>query len=229
MVDAYIDDEEMANFEVWDGEVSLCSGDDVMELKYKSQSSFAESKLLEKVLQSLCLLRFSLMFGRSCWTVETLSALQRLDQLGETLAFGIPALVHVLCNKMLGDSGTACPWCSVLSPTRELAQQLGKTLAFGIPALVHVLCKKMQADSGIACPWCFVLSPTRELAQQKMRLYCNHEEEAASISDEEMVDGDANTDDEEMVDGDANIDNEEMVDANIDDEDEEMVDANIDN
>ncbi|KAK9096568.1 hypothetical protein Sjap_022065 [Stephania japonica] len=61
----------------------------------------------------------------------------------------------------------------------------------------------------------------------KMRLYCNHEEEAASISDEEMLDGDANIDDEEMVDGDANI-GDEMVDANIDDEDEEMVDANID-
>ncbi|KAK9096549.1 hypothetical protein Sjap_022046 [Stephania japonica] len=42
-----------------------------------------------------------------------------------------------------------------------------------------------------------------------MRLYCNHEEEADSISDEEMVDGDANIDDEEMMDGDANIDDEE--------------------
>ncbi|KAK9096575.1 hypothetical protein Sjap_022072 [Stephania japonica] len=63
-----------------------------------------------------------------------------------------------------------------------------------------------------------------------MRLYCNHEEEAAGISDEEMVDGDANIDDEEMVDGDANIDDKVMVDANIEDndEDEEMVDANID-
>ncbi|KAK9096616.1 hypothetical protein Sjap_022113 [Stephania japonica] len=59
-----------------------------------------------------------------------------------------------------------------------------------------------------------------------MRLYCNHEEEAASISDEEMVDGDANIDDKEMVE--AIIDDEEMVDANIGDEDEEMVDANID-
>ncbi|KAK9096641.1 hypothetical protein Sjap_022138 [Stephania japonica] len=54
------------------------------------------------------------------------------------------------------------------------------------------------------------------------------QEEAASISDEEMVDGDANIDDKEMVDGDANIDDDEMVDANIDDEDDEMVDANID-
>ncbi|KAK9096546.1 hypothetical protein Sjap_022043 [Stephania japonica] len=84
----------------------------------------------------------------------------------------------------------------------------GKTLAFGIPALVHVLCKKKLGDSGRACPWCSILSPTRELAQQKMSLYCNHEEEAASISDEEMVDVDANIDDKEMVDGDANIDDE---------------------
>ncbi|KAK9096605.1 hypothetical protein Sjap_022102 [Stephania japonica] len=79
MVDANIDDEKMVNFDVWDGETlkaSLCSGDDVLELKYKLQSSFAKSKLLEKVLQSTCLLRFSLMLGRSCWTVETLSALQ---------------------------------------------------------------------------------------------------------------------------------------------------------
>ncbi|KAK9096569.1 hypothetical protein Sjap_022066 [Stephania japonica] len=78
----------------------------------------------------------------------------------------------------------------------------------------------------------------RFLIYRKMRLYCNHEEDAASISDEEMVDGDANIDDEEMVVGDANIDDEEMVDsniddeeivdANIDDEDEEMVDANMD-
>ncbi|KAK9096572.1 hypothetical protein Sjap_022069 [Stephania japonica] len=59
-----------------------------------------------------------------------------------------------------------------------------------------------------------------------MRLYSYHEEEAASISDEEMVDGEANIDDEEIVD--ANIDDEEMVVANIDDEDEEMVNANID-
>ncbi|KAK9096634.1 hypothetical protein Sjap_022131 [Stephania japonica] len=95
-----------------------------MELKYKLQSSFAELKLLEKVLQSTCLLRFSLMLVRSCWIVETLSTLQKLNQLGKTLAFGIPTLVHVLCKKKLGDSGRACPWCSVLSPTRELAQQL---------------------------------------------------------------------------------------------------------
>ncbi|KAK9096599.1 hypothetical protein Sjap_022096 [Stephania japonica] len=56
-------------------------------------------------------------------------------------------------------------------------------------------------------------------------LYCNHEEEAASSSDEEMVDGDANIDDEEIVDEDANINVEEMVDAKIDDK--EMVDANM--
>ncbi|KAK9096562.1 hypothetical protein Sjap_022059 [Stephania japonica] len=66
------------------------------------------------------------------------------------------------------------------------------------------------------------------LQLMKMRLYCNPKEVAASISDEEMVDGDDNIDDEEMVEGDANMDDEEVVDANIDDEDQEMVDANID-
>ncbi|KAK9096555.1 hypothetical protein Sjap_022052 [Stephania japonica] len=54
------------------------------------------------------------------------------------------------------------------------------------------------------------------LQLMKMRLYFNHEEEASSISDEEMEDGDANIDNEEMVEGDANIDDEEMVDANMD-------------
>ncbi|KAK9096543.1 hypothetical protein Sjap_022040 [Stephania japonica] len=77
----------------------------------------------------------------------------------------------------------------------------------------------------------------RFLINRKMRLYCNHEEEATSISEEEKVDRESNIDEEEMLDGDANIDDEEMVDANIydeeivdaniDDEDEEMVDANI--
>ncbi|KAK9116191.1 hypothetical protein Sjap_015138 [Stephania japonica] len=61
-----------------------------------------------------------------------------------------------------------------------------------------------------------------------MKLYCNHEEEAASISDEMMVDGDANINDEEMVDANVDDKDEEMVDANFDDyKDEEMVDANI--
>ncbi|KAK9116196.1 hypothetical protein Sjap_015143 [Stephania japonica] len=65
-------------------------------------------------------------------------------------------------------------------------------------------------------------------SNKKMRLYCNHEEEAASISDVMMVDGDANINDEEMVDANVDDKDEEMVDANFDDyKDEEMVDANI--
>ncbi|KAK9155718.1 hypothetical protein Sjap_003198 [Stephania japonica] len=43
---------------------------------------------------------------------------------GKTLAFGIPALMHVLCKKKLEDSGRACPWCFVLSPIREIVQQV---------------------------------------------------------------------------------------------------------
>ncbi|KAK9096629.1 hypothetical protein Sjap_022126 [Stephania japonica] len=50
------------------------------------------------------------------------------DELGKTLAFGIPSFVHVLCKKKLGDLGRACPWCSVLSPNRELAQQIADVL-----------------------------------------------------------------------------------------------------
>ncbi|KAK9096626.1 hypothetical protein Sjap_022123 [Stephania japonica] len=239
MVDANIDDVKMVNFEVWYEETlkaSLCSGDDVMELKYKSQSSFTESKLLEKVLQSTCLLRFSLMLGQSCWTVETLSALQRLDQLGKTLTFGIPALVHVLCKKKLGDSGRACPWCSVLSPTRELAQQmLSESVSSDLDEFegfvrndendwedLGGLAEDTRAlrDGVTGSNTYIAYEALRKLAiPQPKQLSARrpYEEEAASISDEEMVDGDANIDDEEMLDGDANIDDEEMADANIDD------------
>ncbi|KAK9096560.1 hypothetical protein Sjap_022057 [Stephania japonica] len=290
MVNANIDDEEKVNFEVWDGEIysfEFCQIDvlivvfvpiykfldDVMELKYKSKSSFAESKLLKKVLQSSCLLQFSVMLGHSYWTVETISALQRLNQLGKTLAFGVPDLVHDLCKKMLGDSGRACPWCSVLSPTRELAQQSVSSdldefegfvgndendgedlggfaedirayamvllaqyldLCGGHRAISHGIGLKVQPKQDDllqgttlyvpALVICFVFISSNK----KMRLYSNHEEEAASICDEEMVDGDANINEEELVDGDANIDDEEMVDANIDNADEEIVDANID-
>ncbi|KAK9096564.1 hypothetical protein Sjap_022061 [Stephania japonica] len=90
MVDVIIDDEEMVDTNIDDEDeetvdanikdeemtlkTSLCSGDDVMESKHKLQSSFAESKLQEQILQSKFLLRFNLMLGHSCWTVETLSA-----------------------------------------------------------------------------------------------------------------------------------------------------------
>lgn len=43
---------------------------------------------------------------------------------GKTLAFGIPAIMHVL-NKRKGKmSKGRNPLCLVLSPTRELAQQV---------------------------------------------------------------------------------------------------------
>ena len=42
---------------------------------------------------------------------------------GKTLAFGLPALVHVL-KKKKKTTKPGCPTCLVLSPTRELAQQV---------------------------------------------------------------------------------------------------------
>ena len=43
--------------------------------------------------------------------------------LGKTLAFGIPAIMHML-NKNKSGKGTRNPTCLVLSPTRELAVQV---------------------------------------------------------------------------------------------------------
>lgn len=41
---------------------------------------------------------------------------------GKTLAFGIPAIVHVLGKRKVKTSKK--PLCLVMSPTRELAQQV---------------------------------------------------------------------------------------------------------
>ena len=45
--------------------------------------------------------------------------------LGKTLAFGVPALMHILQKGNKKTSKKAVPRCLVLSPTRELAQQVG--------------------------------------------------------------------------------------------------------
>lgn len=44
---------------------------------------------------------------------------------GKTLAFGVPALKHILQRDDKKTSKKAVPRCLVLSPTRELAQQVG--------------------------------------------------------------------------------------------------------
>lgn len=44
--------------------------------------------------------------------------------LGKTLAFGVPAVVHVLGKRKGMMSKGRRPLCLVLSPTRELAQQV---------------------------------------------------------------------------------------------------------
>lgn len=43
---------------------------------------------------------------------------------GKTLAFGIPAIRHVLNKRKSNTSKKVNPRCLVLSPTRELAQQV---------------------------------------------------------------------------------------------------------
>jgi ATP-dependent RNA helicase DBP3 len=50
--------------------------------------------------------------------------------LGKTLAFGIPAIMHVLKKnkKIGGGSKKVNPTCLVLSPTRELAVQISDVL-----------------------------------------------------------------------------------------------------
>lgn len=44
--------------------------------------------------------------------------------IGKTLAFGVPALVHILQKDDKKISKKVVPRCLVLSPTRELAQQV---------------------------------------------------------------------------------------------------------
>lgn len=43
---------------------------------------------------------------------------------GKTLAFGVPALMHILQKDNKKTSKKTVPRCLVLSPTRELAQQV---------------------------------------------------------------------------------------------------------
>lgn len=43
---------------------------------------------------------------------------------GKTLAFGVPAIMHILQKRKNKTSKRLNPLCLVLSPTRELAQQV---------------------------------------------------------------------------------------------------------
>ena len=53
---------------------------------------------------------------------------------GKTLAFGVPAIMHVLQKQKSKTSKRVNPLCLVLSPTRELAQQV---CAFGLEFCVN--------------------------------------------------------------------------------------------
>lgn len=47
-----------------------------------------------------------------------------LNLSGKTLAFGVPALMHILQKRKSQATKKLRPLCLVLSPTRELAQQV---------------------------------------------------------------------------------------------------------
>ncbi|KAG6525502.1 hypothetical protein ZIOFF_015458 [Zingiber officinale] len=60
---------------------------------------------------------------------------------GKTLAFGVPALMHILRIKNGKESKRTVPRCLVLSPTRELAQQISDVLSdAGTPSGTKSVC-----------------------------------------------------------------------------------------
>lgn len=54
---------------------------------------------------------------------------------GKTLAFGIPAIRHVLNKRNSSTNKKVNPRCLVLSPTRELAQQVCPSICFYLQEL----------------------------------------------------------------------------------------------
>ncbi|WVZ62779.1 hypothetical protein U9M48_012481 [Paspalum notatum var. saurae] len=58
---------------------------------------------------------------------------------GKTIAFGVPALMHIR-KKVGGKAGKKkVPRCLVLSPTRELAQQVNQQLAIVVHNILSLI------------------------------------------------------------------------------------------
>ncbi|XP_078182488.1 DEA(D/H)-box RNA helicase family protein [Carex rostrata] len=105
------------------------SGNNTSDSKYAPLTSFSQANLPEKVLQ--CCQNFTkpspiqshawpfLLNGRDFIGIAATGS-------GKTIAFGVPALMHILNKK---ESKKAVPRCLVLSPTRELAQQISDVLS----------------------------------------------------------------------------------------------------
>lgn len=58
---------------------------------------------------------------------------------GKTLAFGIPAIMHVLGKRKGNFAKRRNPLCLVISPTRELAQQVCLLSCFNLEFILNVL------------------------------------------------------------------------------------------
>ncbi|XP_039142287.1 LOW QUALITY PROTEIN: DEAD-box ATP-dependent RNA helicase 5 [Dioscorea cayenensis subsp. rotundata] len=122
----------------------VVTGNKTKDSKYKALNSFAESGLPAEVLD--CCKSFSkpspiqshawpfLLDGRDFIGIAATGS-------GKTVAFGVPALMHILQKKKKKTSTKVVPRCLVLSPTRELAQQIADVLCdAGSPCGLETVC-----------------------------------------------------------------------------------------
>ncbi|KAK3121982.1 hypothetical protein QOZ80_8BG0663570 [Eleusine coracana subsp. coracana] len=120
------------------------TGKGFQEAKYAPLQSFAAADLPSQVLD--CCRAFArpspiqahawpfLLDGRDFIGIAATGS-------GKTIAFGVPALMHI--RKKVGEKAKkkAVPRCLVLSPTRELAQQIADVLAeAGAPCGINSVC-----------------------------------------------------------------------------------------
>ncbi|GLJ12247.1 hypothetical protein SUGI_0187280 [Cryptomeria japonica] len=108
------------------------SGEGSGDLKYRALESFEEVGLPSNVLQ--CCKNFEkpspiqahawpfLLNGRDFIGIAATGS-------GKTIAFGVPALMHILRKENRKTVKKSMPFCLVLSPTRELAQQIADVVA----------------------------------------------------------------------------------------------------
>ncbi|KAF0921560.1 hypothetical protein E2562_009761 [Oryza meyeriana var. granulata] len=126
------------------GKVVAVTGKGSGDAKYAPLASFAATALPPKVLD--CCKGFArpspiqahawpyLLDGRDFIGIAATGS-------GKTIAFGVPALMHV--RKKLGEKSAnkGVPRCLVLSPTRELAQQIADVLCeAGAPCGISSVC-----------------------------------------------------------------------------------------
>ncbi|KAJ6837929.1 putative DEAD-box ATP-dependent RNA helicase family protein [Iris pallida] len=120
------------------------TGKDAKDPKYKPLDSFAESGLPAEVLDCCKGFRKPSPIQSSTWPFlldgRDLIGIAATGS-GKTIAFGVPALMHILQKDNKKTSKKAVPRCLVLSPTRELAQQIADVLVdAGAPCGIKSVC-----------------------------------------------------------------------------------------